>query len=284
MKIISTIQDTRAFLRSARYTSKTVGLVPTMGALHEGHLALVREAKSQADFVAASIFVNPLQFGPKEDLNKYPKTFERDCALLEKEGVDLVFAPSVTEMYPPGAVSYVEVRGLSDRLDGVSRPGHFLGVTTVVAKLFHIIEPNKAFFGQKDAAQSAIIRKMVRDLNFPVEIVICPIVREPDGLAMSSRNVYLTTQERQQGLVLSRSLAAVQKAFDAGERNAALLAAIGTQRLAAEPAARMDYFSIVDPDTLEPVSRVDHPSLVAVAAWIGATRLIDNCILTPGTR
>lgn len=282
MKITSTIEDTRAFLKSARYAGKTVGLVPTMGALHEGHLALVREAKSQTNFVATSIFVNPLQFGPKEDLNKYPNTFERDCALLESEGVDLVFAPSVMEMYPTGAVTYVEVRGLSDRLDGVSRPGHFLGVTTVVTKLFHIIEPNKAFFGQKDAAQSAIIRKMVRDLNFPIEIVICPIVREPDGLAMSSRNVYLSAQERQQGLVLSQSLAAVQRAFGAGERNATLLAAIGAERLAAEPAARMDYFSIVDPETLEPVSRVDHPSLVAVAAWFGTTRLIDNCILTPG--
>lgn len=281
MKITSTIQDTREFLRNARRANKTVGLVPTMGALHEGHLSLVRAARLQTDLVTASIFVNPLQFGPKEDLNKYPKTFERDCALLEKERVDLVFAPSVSEMYPAGTVTYVEVKGLSDRLDGVSRPGHFVGVTTVVAKLFHIIGPDKAFFGQKDSAQSAIIRKMVRDLNFPLEIVVCPIVREPDGLAMSSRNVYLSPQERQQSLVLSQSLAGVQKAFDAGERSVEKLVSLGTRTMAAEPAARLDYFSIVDPDSLEPVIELTHPALVAVAAWIGSTRLIDDCILTP---
>lgn len=281
MKIFQTIQETNQFVRGARRAGKRVGFVPTMGALHEGHLSLVRTAKAQTDVVVASIFVNPLQFGPKEDLTKYPRTFERDCALLEKEGVDLVFAPSAAEMYPPGAVTIVEVKGLTDRLDGISRPGHFRGVTTVVAKLFHIVEPDKAFFGQKDAAQAAIIRQMVRDLNFPLEIVVCPIVREPDGLAMSSRNTYLNPDERRQGLILSRSLQAARKAFDAGERSSEKLIAIGTQIFAAEPAARLDYFSVVDPDTLEPLVRIDRPALLAVAAWVGSTRLIDNVVLAP---
>lgn len=281
MKIASTIQDTRAAVRAARRAGKVIGLVPTMGALHEGHLSLVRAAKAHSDFVTVSIFVNPLQFGPKEDLSKYPRTFERDCALLEKEGVDLVFAPSVAEMYPSGATTHVEVGGLSDRLDGGSRPGHFRGVTTVVAKLFHIVEPDQAFFGQKDAAQAAIIRKMVLDLNFALEVVICPIVREPDGLAMSSRNVYLSPNERKQSLILSRSLQAVQKAFDSGERNRGKLATIGTSTMATEPGARLDYFSLIDPDSLEPVSEITRPTLVAVAAWIGSTRLIDNLVLRP---
>jgi len=281
MKIAFAIQDTRTAVREARRAGRTIGLVPTMGALHEGHLSLVRAAKAQSDFVSASIFVNPMQFGPKEDLSKYPRTFERDCALLENEGVDLIFAPSVAEMYPPGATTLVEVEGLSNRLDGVSRPGHFRGVTTVVAKLFHIFEPNQAFFGQKDAAQAAIIRKMVRDLDFPIAIVICPIIRESDGLAMSSRNVYLNPEERRQGLVLSRSLAVVRKAFEAGERNAGLLVDLGAKTMADEPAARLDYFSIVDPDTLDSVNDIKETVLVAVAAWIGPTRLIDNMLLHP---
>lgn len=252
-----------------------------MGALHEGHRSLVRAARAQSDLVVVSIFVNPLQFSPQEDLGKYPRTFERDCDLLEKAGVDLVFAPSTAEMYPPGATTYVEVQGISDRLDGVSRPGHFRGVTTVVAKLFHIVEPDKSFFGQKDAAQSAIIRQMVRDLNFPIEIVICPIVREPDGLAMSSRNAYLSAEERRQSLVLSRALQKVQRVFDAGERAATKLEAAGKDLLGTVPAARLDYLSLVNPDTLEPVQEVKQPTLVAVAAWVGSTRLIDNLILNP---
>jgi len=281
MNIASTIQETHAVIRAARKAGKRIGLVPTMGALHEGHLSLVRAAKEQTDLVVISIFVNPLQFGPQEDLAKYPRTFERDCELLERERVDLVFAPSTAEMYPPGAITLVEVQGLADRLDGVSRPGHFRGVTTVVAKLFHIVEPDVTFFGQKDAAQSAIIRKMVKDLNFPVNIVVCPIVREPDGLAMSSRNAYLNADERQQGLVLSRALKKVQQVFEAGERDAQHLAEVGGQIVATEPAAKLDYLSVVDPDTLEPVRDVNHPTLVAVAAWIGSTRLIDNVILHP---
>ena len=282
MKIVETIQETHQFVRGTRRTSKSVGLVPTMGALHEGHLSLVRAAKTRSDVVVISIFVNPLQFGPKEDLAKYPRTFERDCALLIKEGVDLVFAPSTAEMYPTGAVTYVNVEGLSDRLDGASRPGHFRGVTTVVAKLFHIVEPDKAFFGQKDAAQAAIIRKMVRDLNFPLEIVVCPIVREPDGLAMSSRNAYLNAQERRRSLVLSRSLQSVQSAFDAGERDIAQLESLGKRMISEEPTVRLDYLSIVDPDTLLPVKEINRPALAALAAWVGSTRLIDNRILSPG--
>ncbi len=190
MRIHKTIEDMRAASRAARLTGLRLGLVPTMGALHDGHLSLVRAAKAQCDVVVVSIFVNPLQFGPNEDLARYPRTFERDCELLEREGIDFLFAPSAEEMYPADAVTYVTVEGLSDKLCGRSRPGHFRGVTTVVAKLFAIVEPDLAFFGQKDAAQAAIIRRMVRDLNFPVQVMVCPIVREPDGLAMSSRNAY----------------------------------------------------------------------------------------------
>ena len=227
MKICTAIDDMRAASRSQRSAGKRLGLVPTMGALHEGHLSLVRAARAQCDVVAASLFVNPLQFGPGEDLAKYPRDLERDRALFEKEGVDFLFTPSVEEMYPAGAVTYVTVEGLSDKLCGRSRPGHFRGVTTVVSKLFHIVEPDLAFFGQKDAAQVAIIRRMVRDLNFPVEIVVCPIVREADGLAMSSRNAYLDSQQRKSVLVLYRSLIEVQQRFDHGERIPARLIEAG---------------------------------------------------------
>jgi len=279
MKISQTIEDARAISRSAKHSGKRVGLVPTMGALHEGHLSLVRAAKTRCDVVAVSIFVNPTQFGPSEDFSKYPRNFERDQQLLEKEGVDLVFAPSVDEMYPRGAVTYVTVEGLSERLCGRSRPGHFRGVTTVVSKLFHISEPDKAFFGQKDAAQAAVIRRMVRDLNFPVEIVVCPIVREPDGLAMSSRNAYLDPQQRDSALVLYRSLSRVQEMFKAGERQISRLLSAGKEMFVQEPSVRLDYFEIVDPDTLEPVAQIAKPALVAVAAFLGSTRLIDNLVL-----
>ena len=279
MKISQTIEQAHAASRSARRCGKRVGLVPTMGALHEGHLSLVRAAKTRCDVVAVSIFVNPTQFGPSEDFSKYPRNFERDQQLLEKEGVDLVFAPSVDEMYPRGAVTYVTVEGLSERLCGRSRPGHFRGVTTVVSKLFHISEPDKAFFGQKDAAQAAVIRRMVRDLNFPVEIVVCPIVREPDGLAMSSRNAYLDPQQRDSALVLYRSLSRVQEMFKAGERQISRLLSAGKEMFVQEPSVRLDYFEIVDPDTLEPVAQIAKPALVAVAAFLGSTRLIDNLVL-----
>jgi pantoate--beta-alanine ligase len=280
MKIHSTIEEMRAASRAARLGGLRVGLVPTMGALHEGHLSLVRTAKQQCDAVVVSIFVNPLQFGPSEDLAKYPRTFERDCALLKKEEVDFLFAPSVKEMYPDTAFTYVRVAGMSEKLCGRSRPGHFRGVTTVVAKLFHIVEPDLAFFGQKDAAQAAIIRSMARDLNFPVEIIVCPIVREADGLAMSSRNVYLTPPQRKSALVLYRALQAISNRFEHGELDAARLIETGKNVLAKEPGVRPDYLEIVDPDTLDAVEEIKTTALVAVAAFVGSTRLIDNIVLT----
>ncbi len=279
MKICKTIDEMRAASRAAHREAKRLGFVPTMGALHEGHLSLVRAAKAKCDVVAVSIFVNPLQFGPTEDLAKYPRTFERDRALLEGAAVDILFAPAPEEMYPAGAVTYVTVEGLSEKLCGRSRPGHFRGVTTVVAKLFHIVEPDLAFFGQKDAAQATIIRRMVQDLNLPVEIVVCPIVREPDGLAMSSRNAYLSPQGRKSALVLQRSLTEVKSRFDQGERNAANLIEAGKQVLAQEPAVRLDYLEIVDPNTLDPMQQLTSSALVAVAAVVGNTRLIDNILL-----
>jgi len=279
VKIFTTIDEMRSACRAVRKLGKRLGLVPTMGALHGGHLSLVRAARGSCDAVAVSIFVNPTQFGPNEDLAKYPRSFERDQELLESEGVDLLFAPTVEEMYPAGAVTWVTVEGLSGKLDGRTRPTHFRGVTTVVAKLFHIVEPHVAFFGQKDAAQLAIIRRMAGDLNLPVEIVACPILREPDGLAMSSRNAYLDPQQRKQALVLHRSLMRVEQLVDAGERSAAKLAAAGRQEFAAEAGVRLDYFEIVDPETLDPVDDVSQGALVAVAALVGATRLIDNILL-----
>ncbi len=279
MKICKTIEEMRSASRDTRREGKRFGFVPTMGALHEGHLSLVRAAKAKSDVVAVSIFVNPLQFGPTEDLAKYPRSFERDRELLEKEAVDIVFAPQPEEMYPQGGVTYVTVEGLSEKLCGRSRPGHFRGVTTVVAKLFHIVEPDLAFFGQKDAAQATIIRRMVRDLNLPVEIVVCPIVREPGGLAMSSRNVYLSPEERKAALVLSRSLTETKDRFDQGERNARKLIAAGKQVMAQESRVRLDYFEMVDPDTLDPVLEVTRSALVAIAALVGNTRLIDNILL-----
>ncbi len=281
MKIYDTIEAMRAASWKQRSAGNRLGLVPTMGALHDGHLSLIRAAKVQCDVVAASLFVNPLQFGPGEDLDKYPRDFARDRALLEKEGVDFLFAPGVEEMYLGGAVTYVTVEGLSDKLCGRSRPGHFRGVTTVVSKLFNIVEPDFAFFGQKDAAQVAIIRRMVRDLNIPVQIVTCPILREPDGLAMSSRNAYLDLQQRRSALVLHRSLMEVQKSFDQGEHKADKLIAAGKRAFVEEPTVRLDYFEIVDPDTLDPVDVVSRGALVAVAAFLGKTRLIDNVVLGP---
>ncbi len=250
-----------------------------MGALHEGHLSLVRAARVGSDVVAASIFVNPTQFGPNEDLAKYPRSFERDCQMLEREGVSFVFAPSVEEMYPAGAMTWVTVEGLSEKLDGKSRPGHFRGVTTVVSKLFHIVEPDRAFFGQKDAAQVANIRRMVLDLNLPVEIVVCPIVRESDGLAMSSRNAYLSAEERKSALVLSRSLQRVRELTEAGEKDAIRLGATGRKEISGESGVRLDYFEIVDPDTLDSVPHIARGALVAVAAYVGNTRLIDNILV-----
>jgi pantoate--beta-alanine ligase len=277
--VYNTIEEMRGACRAARRGGKRLGFVPTMGALHEGHLSLVRVARASCDVVAASIFVNPLQFGPTEDLAKYPRSFERDRELLEKEGVALLFAPSVEEMYPAESTTWVTVEGLSDKLDGRSRPGHFRGVTTVVAKLFHVVEPEAAFFGQKDAAQVAIIRRMVRDLNFGVEIVACPIVREADGLAMSSRNAYLDPDQRKQALVLHRSLERVKSMWDLGERLAWKLVAAGREEVGREKSVRLDYFEIVDPDNLESVEMATSGVLAAVAAFVGTTRLIDNILL-----
>ena len=281
MKLVKTIDDMRAFRNAARKNSQRLGLVPTMGALHEGHLSLVRAARDKSDIVAVSIFVNPTQFGPKEDFAKYPRNVESDSKMLDREHVDVIFAPSVGDMYPAGAITWVTVEEMSDRLCGKSRPGHFRGVTTVVAKLFHIIEPDVAFFGQKDAAQVAIIRRMVRDLNMPVEIEVGEIVRESDGLALSSRNAYLDPQERKSALVLHRSLLETQKLFERGERNSEKLLIAGKQKFSEEPRARLDYFEIVDPDSLEPVETISDRALIAVAAFIGNTRLIDNIIVDP---
>jgi pantoate--beta-alanine ligase len=279
MRICNTIEDMRAACRAMRSGGKRLGFVATMGALHEGHLSLVRAGRRECDVVVASIFVNPTQFGPTEDLTKYPRTFERDRELLEKEGVELLFAPPVEEMYPAGSVTWVAVEGLSEKLDGRSRPGHFRGVTTVVAKLFHVIEPDAAFFGQKDAAQVAIIRRMVRDLNFPVMIVACPIVRETDGLAMSSRNGYLDFEQRKQALVLHRSLMRVKKMWEGGEHAAEKLLAAGREEVATEKSVGLDYFEIVDSESLDAVGKVSPGALVAVAAYVGTTRLIDNVLL-----
>jgi len=289
MRICDTIEDMRAACRAVRRAGKRLGFVPTMGALHEGHLSLIRTARVRTarvraaedacDVVAVSIFVNPTQFGANEDLAKYPRDFERDRDLLEKEGVELLFAPSVEEMYPAGGVTWVTVEELSGKLDGRSRPGHFRGVTTVVAKLFHIVEPDAAFFGQKDAAQVAIVRRMVRDLKFPVEIVACPIVREADGLAMSSRNAYLDGAQRRQALVLHRALIRVKELWEAGERDAEKLGAAGREEVTWEKSVRLDYFEIVDAETLDPVENLADGALVAAAAFVGPTRLIDNILL-----
>ena len=282
MRTIHSVPETQAACRAARREGKRVSFVPTMGALHEGHLSLVKAARAQSDFVVVSIFVNPLQFGPNEDFSKYPRMMAEDCAKLAAENVDLVFAPTKDDMYPPNASTIVEVQGISERLDGRSRPGHFKGVTTVVTKLFEIVRPELAFFGQKDAAQVAIIRKMVADLNMDIQIVVEPTTRERDGLAMSSRNAYLNHEQRKQALVLHRALMRVQTSVDTGEVDSAKLIAIGKEVMAEEHGAKLDYFEIVNPDTLEPVKDVRGGALVAVAAWVGNTRLIDNVVVHGG--
>ena len=267
-------------LRSARRTlSGRMGLVPTMGYLHEGHLSLVRRAREECDHVAVSIFVNPTQFGPKEDLSKYPRDLDKDLRLLEPLGVDLVWIPDSETMYPPGFQTWVEVESITQPLEGARRPSHFRGVTTVVAKLFTGVQPDAAYFGQKDAQQAAVIRQMTRDLNFPFEIVVCPIVREPDGLAMSSRNVYLDPDQRKAATVLSRSLRAAQGAYENGERNAEKLRGTMKEVLKAEPLAEVQYVSCADYDTLEELETITGKALLSLAVFIGKTRLIDNLVL-----
>ena len=279
MRKLETIAKMKSVCRGATREGKTLGFVPTMGALHEGHLSLVRTSRVQCDVTAVSIFVNPLQFGPSEDLEKYPRTLQRDAATLEEMGVDFLFAPSVAEMYPPGAQTHVEVGELSGKLDGASRPGHFRGVATVVCKLFEIVRPHRAYFGQKDAAQVAVLRKMVRDLSIDVEMVVCPIVREADGLAMSSRNVYLSPDERRVAPVLSRSLHLAEELYEAGERDAGLMRARISALIAPEPLASIDYVSVADAESLEELTTVDRPALVSLAVRFGRTRLIDNTTL-----
>ncbi len=279
MQIVSTIAEVRTAVRALHTEKGSVGFVPTMGALHAGHRSLVQIARARCGAVVASIFVNPTQFGPKEDFSRYPRTFAEDCAALQAEQVDLLFAPEVATMYPADASTVVRVEGLRDRLDGASRPGHFDGVATVVAKLFHIVQPDAAFFGQKDAAQVAVLRRMVRDLNLPVEMILCPTVREADGLAMSSRNRYLSPEERRQALVLWRALQVAEALVKNGEQQSARLLDALRSVFASEPTARIDYLAVVDADTLLPVEDVRAGALLAVAAYVGSTRLIDNLIL-----
>jgi pantoate--beta-alanine ligase len=276
MKIVTTLPE----LRAARmFLSSPVGFVPTMGYLHAGHISLVQAAKTDSAGVVASIFVNPTQFGPNEDLTRYPRDLPRDLVLLEAAGVDLVWTPTVDVMYPPGFQTWVEVDGLTHLLEGELRPGHFRGVTTVVAKLFHSVTPDKAYFGQKDAQQAAVIRRMTRDLDFPIEIVVCPTIREIDGLAMSSRNGFLNPEQRQAATVLFRALSAAKSAFDAGERAALRLCALVTEMVAAEPLAKLQYISCTDYDTLEELETVRAKALLSMAVLLGKTRLIDNFVL-----
>lgn len=268
-----------ADLRPARLSfTGTVGLVPTMGYLHEGHLSLIRRAREECDHVVVSIFVNPTQFGPKEDLAKYPRDLERDSSLIAPY-TDVLWTPTAEIMYPQGFQTWVEVDAMTHPLEGAMRPGHFRGVTTIVAKLFNAVQPHKAYFGQKDAQQAAVIRQMVRDLNFPLEIVVCPTRREPDGLAMSSRNVYLDSDQRKAATVLYRALGAAKDAYEGGERDAETLRQIMRDTLAAEPLAQMQYVSCADYDTLEELDEVKRKALLSMAVFMGKTRLIDNFVL-----
>jgi len=271
-----------AACRELRQAGSTLGLVPTMGALHDGHMSLVAAAKSGCDAVAASIFVNPSQFGPNEDYAAYPRTFDEDCRKLEGAAIDLVFAPSAEQMYPPGNTTAVDPGEIASRLDGASRPGHFRGVATIVTRLFNIVQPDRAYFGQKDAAQVAVLRHIVRDLNLPVNLVVCPIVREPDGLAMSSRNRYLNPAERKRALVLSQALSAAQELARSGESSAEVLCD-AMRKFFPGDHLRLDYVAVVDPHTLLPLSDTAGGALVAIAAWVGATRLIDNVVLPTST-
>ena len=276
MKVVSTINEIHTARRSF---SGTVGLVPTMGYLHDGHLSLIRRARDECDHVVMSIFVNPTQFGPNEDLSKYPRDLDRDLRLIEPLGTHLVWMPTAEIMYPPGYQTWVEVEEVTRPLEGAQRPGHFKGVTTVVAKLFNGVQPDKAYFGQKDAQQAAVIRQMTRDLNFPIEIVVCPIIRESDGLAMSSRNVYLDPEQRKAATVLYRSLSAAKELYEAGERNAEKIRVKMKEVLAGEPLADIQYVSCADYDSLEELEEIKGKTLLSMAVFIGKTRLIDNFVL-----
>lgn len=282
MKILTTVSELRAWSREQRCgpNGEGIALVPTMGALHAGHASLIRAAaEARSERVAVSIFVNPTQFGPNEDYARYPRRFKADCALAEREGATVIFAPGVEEMYPVGTSTFIEVEGISERLDGQSRPGHFRGVATVVAKLMMAAEADLAFFGQKDAAQVAVLRRMVADLRLGTTIVVCPIVREPDGLALSSRNAYLDLEGRRQALVLNRAIRGVEALVSDGERSGSALITAARSVFAEEPDVRVDYIELVDWETLWPVLTAARGALFAIAAWVGSTRLIDNTII-----
>lgn len=278
MEIVHTIEQIRQYVNSARSRGLIIGFVPTMGALHEGHGSLIKAAKSQCGYVVVSIFVNPTQFGPSEDYNRYPRTFDADTAYCRNLGADAVFAPSAQEMYPAEQLTWVQLEKLTDYLCGASRPGHFRGVATVCTKLFNIIQPDIAFFGQKDAQQAVVIRRMIQDLNIPIQICVCPIVREPDGLAMSSRNRYLSPVERRQALCLYNALTACRSQIAAGRRNVKQLIELMSS-IIANSGGRIDYISIVDPQTLQPLERIEQKALIALAVYIGSTRLIDNLLI-----
>ncbi len=279
-EIVATVAQVRQHVREARAAGKTIGLVPTMGALHEGHLTLMRRARAECGFVVVSIFVNPTQFPPGEDFARYPRDLGTDARLCAGEGADLIFAPAVEEIYPPGDSTFVEVTGtLVEGMCAPFRPGHFRGVTTVCARLFNIALPDRAYFGEKDYQQLQVIKRMVTDLKFPLEIVPVPTVREAEGLAMSSRNAYLSPEERRAAVVLSRGLAAARARFAAGERAAPALAQAVTEVIAAEPRARLQYVEVRDAETLEAVERVKRPAVIAVAAFVGNARLIDNVVV-----
>lgn len=279
-RIVTTIAEVRAAVAVARAAGKTIGLVPTMGALHVGHTSLVDAARETCDLVAVSIFVNPTQFGPGEDFERYPRNLEADVALLAPRGVELVFAPQPVEIYRPGSSTFVDVGRVAEPLEGKFRPTHFRGVATVVLKLLNIVAPDVAFFGQKDYQQSLVIRRLVADLDVPVEIRVCPTVREADGLALSSRNAYLSAEDRRRGLVLSRSLARARELFAAGERDAAVIHRQMLALFAAEPGVTIDYVALADADTLEEVTAVTQQTVALVAARVAGVRLIDNCFLS----
>jgi len=279
MRTVGRIADLRGALAEPRRRGVPVALVPTMGHLHEGHLQLVDEARRRAGFVVMSLFVNPLQFGPHEDFKRYPRDPVGDATKAESRGVDVLFAPSVEELYPGERTVVVTPLALADRWEGAARPGHFAGVLTVVAKLFNLVQPQVAIFGQKDIQQATLIRAMVRDLDIPVEIVVAPTIRDSDGLALSSRNIYLSAEERKQALVLPRALRAVASAFDRGQFDSAELEREGWEVLASEPTVHVDYLAVMDPERLEPVAIAEQGTIVAVAARVGTTRLIDNVIL-----
>ena len=281
MNVTRDIPSTRATIAAARGAGRRIGFVPTMGALHAGHLSLVAAARRDGTYVVASIFVNPTQFGPHEDFARYPRDTAGDLAKCQDAGVELVFMPGAADMYAPDAVTILHVAGITDTLCGPSRPGHFDGVATVVAKLFNIVQPDAAYFGQKDAQQLAVIRRLVRDLDFPVAIIGCPTVREPDGLAMSSRNALLSPDERQRALVLIRALRAAQERIAAGERRPASVLEHMHRIVAEGRPAKIDYLSIVDPETMQPAGSIERPVLVALAVRIGNTRLIDNVLIDP---